>query len=374
MFLPVNFSKTYDLNSMLNALIGLPFVCGGQSNCQLTKRTFVTCGRSCDPGNDQKLSHSTFGCGTDPQCSCRIPDFIEDSCIDPESGLPLTCTNVALYPCCPECGAEGSGSTCSDGIDNDGDGFIDCQEPECGIDPHCMPPCRQQGESCGIFETCCQGLYCINGQCGDCVIELCEAGCSWSCEQQRCVGGNCDSPVLIDVSGNGFKLTDSKRGVNFDLNDDRVSERLSWTEAESDDAFLALDKNGNGVIDNGRELFGNYSPQPSPPNGQLRNGFLALAEFDKPEKGGNQDGLLTSSDAVFLNLRLWRDRNHNGKSEPGELHALPNVGLSVLELNYQTSRRTDQYGNRFRYRARVKDERGTHLGRWAWDVFLNVGP
>lgn len=118
----------------------------------------------------------------------------------------------------------------------------------------------------------------------------------------------------------------------------------------------------------------NYSPQPSPPNGQLRNGFLALAEFDKPEKGGNQDGLLTSSDAVFLNLRLWRDRNHNGKSEPGELHALPNVGLSVLELNYQTSRRTDQYGNRFRYRARVKDERGTHLGRWAWDVFLNVGP
>jgi hypothetical protein len=206
------------------------------------------------------------------------------------------------------------------------------------------------------------------------MIELCEAGCSWNCEQQRCTGGNCDSPVLVDVSGNGFKLTDSKRGVNFDLNDDGASERLSWTEAESDDAFLALDKNGNGAIDNGRELFGNYSPQPSPSNGRLRNGFLALAEFDKPEKGGNQDGLLTSSDAVFLNLRLWRDRNHNGISEPGELHALPNVGLSVLELDYQTSRRTDQFGNRFRYRARVKDQRESHLGRWAWDVFLNAAP
>jgi len=193
-------------------------------------------------------------CETDPQCSCLIPDFIEDSCIDPESGLPLTCTNVALYPCCPACGAEGSASTCSDGIDNDGGGFTDCEEPKCGVDPHCQPACGQQGESCGILlPQCCGNLYCINGQCSECTIELCEPGCSWSCELQRCVGGNCDSPVLVDVSGNGFRLTDAKQGVNFDLNDDGVSERLSWTAAESDDAFLALDKNNNGVIDNGRD-------------------------------------------------------------------------------------------------------------------------
>ncbi len=228
MFLPVNFSKGYDLNNTHNMLTGLPFTCGGQSNCQLTKQTFVTCGRTCDPGSDQKLSHSTFGCETDPQCSCRIPDFIQDSCMDPESGLPLTCTNVALYPCCPACGAEGSASTCSDGIDNDGDGFTDCEETACGVDPHCQPPCLQLGESCGILlPQCCDNLYCINGQCSECTIELCESGCSWSCEQQRCVGGNCDSPVLVDVSGNGFRLTDAKQGVNFDLNDDGVRERLS---------------------------------------------------------------------------------------------------------------------------------------------------
>jgi len=174
------------------------------------------------------------------------------------------------------------------------------------------------------------------------------------------------------VLGNGFKLTDPVRGANFDLNDDGTSERLSWTAESSDDAFLALDRNGNGVVDNGSELFGNYSSQPRPPDGRLRNGFLALAEFDNAANGGNQDGSLTSSDTVFLSLRLWQDKNHNGISEAGELRTLSEVGLTELDLNYETSRRTDQFGNRFRYRTKVKDGRNTRVGRWAWDVFLNV--
>jgi hypothetical protein len=179
---------------------------------------------------------------------------------------------------------------------------------------------------------------------------------------------------LVDVAGNGFKLTDPQHGVNFDLDDDGLRESLSWTTDQSDDAFLALDRNSNSAIDSGRELFGNYSPQPRPPDGQPRNGFLALAEFDKAANGGNQDGLLTSNDSIFLSLRLWQDRNHNGVSEPNELRSLPDAGLAELDLSYQTSQRTDRFGNRFRYRAKVKDQRGVQLGRWAWDVFLNSAP
>jgi hypothetical protein len=158
--------------------------------------------------------------------------------------------------------------------------------------------------------------------------------------------------------------------VDFDLNADGEREGLSWTSAGSDDAWLVLDRNGNNKIDDGTEMFGNYTPQPEPPAGGVRNGFLALAVFDQIANGGNGDGQIDRRDLVFNRLRLWRDSNHDGVSDPNETRKLSVTPIRVLELDYRESRRVDEHGNAFRYRAIVRDEFGAQFGRWAWDVFL----
>ena len=196
---------------------------------------------------------------------------------------------------------------------------------------------------------------------------VCDGG-SWSFEWCDCVYYS--SPILVDVSGNGFALTNAANGVSFNLNNVGGSEKIAWTRADSDDAWLALDRNGNGIIENGTEVFGDVAPQPEPAAGEKKNGFRALAVYDRPAQGGNGDGVIDSRDAVFASLRLWQDTNHNGISEAVELHSLSSLNVASIELEYKMSKKTDEFGNEFRYRAKVRDSKGSDLGRWAWDVFL----
>lgn len=190
-------------------------------------------------------------------------------------------------------------------------------------------------------------------------------GCYWD-------SVNCDcecSPIILDVLGKGFHLTDIAGGVSFDLHGDGVKKQMAWTAPGSGDAFLALDRNGNGRIDDGTELFGNFTAQP---NSDHRNGFIALAEFDKPENGGNGDGVIDKRDRVYASLLLWRDANQNGISEASELHSLASESVEAIDLRYRQDRYRDQYGNAFKYRAAVHSLRNDHASHWAYDVFLLI--
>jgi hypothetical protein len=172
------------------------------------------------------------------------------------------------------------------------------------------------------------------------------------------------------MDGDGYDLTSGPAGVLFKPSpaiDTYI--RTAWTSAGSDDAFLVLDRNGNGVIDDGSELFGCATPQPVPPAGQLRNGFRALAEYDTLAFGGNGNGLIDAGDAAYGLLKLWTDANHNGLSEFSELERVAISPIRTIELDYRESRRQDRYGNQFKYRAKVRDANGAQVGRWAWDVF-----
>ena len=128
---------------------------------------------------------------------------------------------------------------------------------------------------------------------------------------------------------------------------------------------MVLDRNGDGLVSTGSELFGNYTPQPAT---EYPNGFLALAEYDKPENGGKQDGTIDTHDSIFESLRVWVDSNHNGISEADELFTLEEMTIVSISLDFKESSRRDRFGNHFMYRSKVKQ--GAETERWAYDVAL----
>lgn len=126
-------------------------------------------------------------------------------------------------------------------------------------------------------------------------------------------------PLILDLNGNGIELTDATKGggVRFDITADGKTENVSWAKAT--DGFLVYDRNGNGTIDNGKELFGDQ-------NGAA-DGFAELAKFD-----ANGDNTIDNKDSIFAKLGVWQDANQNGVSETDEVKSLDGLGIKNIDL------------------------------------------
>ncbi|MDI9238641.1 calcium-binding protein [Lysobacter sp. LF1] len=168
------------------------------------------------------------------------------------------------------------------------------------------------------------------------------------------------SPIVIDLDGDGIE-TLALGASHFDHDGDGLSESTGWVK--SDDGLLAYDRNGDGHINNGSELFGSHSVLS---NGERAdNGFQALAEFDD-----NGDGLVNAQDSSYASLKVWRDLNGNGISDAGELQSLAEAGVASISTGYADSTHVDANGHQHRQVATVVLSNGT--ASTAADVWFRV--
>jgi hypothetical protein len=205
----------------------------------------------------------------------------------------------------------------------------------------------------------------LRGQCDHCnqwactqiprsfSLAICQSLCGWGRDPNDCEqtpwGYDCPPcPVAIDLQGNGLKLSGPSPPVYFDLDGDGTLDHTSWTRMQTKDGFLVFDRNQNGIIDDGRELFGTATP-PMLSTLPVRHGYEALEELDLAPLGGNGDGLLDARDRMFTYLQLWLDANRDGVTQPGELKSLDELGVVGIGLSYYRDDEDDQWGNSLRW-------------------------
>lgn len=152
------------------------------------------------------------------------------------------------------------------------------------------------------------------------------------------------SPLVIDLANDGIHLGEAGVGVYFDINSDGIRDHLQWVRRGGDEGFLAMDRSGNGLVDNGSELFGVGTPLELEGR-NAPNGFVGLAQYDQRRLGGNDDGLITDADAIWPQLRIWLDLDANGVATPSEMRTLQSYGITALETIPKRRRHVDAAGN-----------------------------
>lgn len=319
-----------------------------------------------------------------------VPVPIDTNLFDAWCEYPYCMTGCSQLDgsACGTCGSYNCDGDCIDPCWNDdppgsgdggGGGGNQCDGDGSGCD------CDGQNDWCST-----------DGDCSSREDLICDPG---SC---TCQPGDYDDPILIDISGAGLLLTNIQNGVRFDILADGRPPQLAWSAAGSEVGFLALDRNGNGKIDSGAELFTGISPQGTvtrPSNGSAgttpvrlqsdmkaaavsrgtgqrklaatprKTGIAALAFFDQPANGGNGDGKIDPQDAVYSRLLVWVDKNHDGISQPDELFTLAELGITSISLNPERAGWTDAYGNKVSSKVTVVRN---GVAQWAYDVFLTA--
>lgn len=152
------------------------------------------------------------------------------------------------------------------------------------------------------------------------------------------------SPIVIDLGNNGINLGEKGVGVYFDIDADGVREHIQWVRRGGDEGFLALDRSGNGLVDDGSELFGVGTPLILEGR-NAPNGFVGLAQYDQRRLGGNDDGLITEADAIWPQLRIWVDLDADGIATYPEMRTLRSYGITALETIPKRHRYFDAAGN-----------------------------
>lgn len=172
------------------------------------------------------------------------------------------------------------------------------------------------------------------------------------------------SPILINLHDGSFPLAGAEAPVWFDIDANGERNRMTWTKAGSAVAFLARDRNGNGRIDDGSELFGNATVLRS--GTRAVNGFEALMELD-----ANTDGQVNALDEAWSALLLWTDTNHDGVSQSGEIRGVAGSPVEGIETAYQWTGRRDTAGNLYAYQGRAYLDRAR---RPIYDVYFGLVP
>lgn len=129
------------------------------------------------------------------------------------------------------------------------------------------------------------------------------------------------SPIILDLDGDGVETRGLQDGIFFDHDSNHFAENTGW--AGADDGLLVLDRNNNGEIESGGELFGN--------NTQLNDGTLAENGYEAlQELDDNQDGVIDREDDAWQRLQVWQDSNGNAQVDDGELLSLEEAGVAVI--------------------------------------------